>query len=89
MNIKLVDSLVTIIDSLTPEERELLESRMKLNKNNNKQEETTEKVQKRILARREGKPFDPPLDEYINITRDERTAEQDELIRSCFGENKE
>ncbi|GAB4304336.1 MAG: hypothetical protein Kow0091_06000 [Geminocystis sp.] len=26
MNIKLVDSILTIIDSLTPEERELLES---------------------------------------------------------------
>lgn len=38
----------------------------------------------KIFERRGGKPFDPPLDEYIQETRDERTAQQNELIRSCF-----
>lgn len=89
MNIKLVDSIATIIGSLTLEEKELLQSKINLNNNNKKPEKKRRKVLAKILERREGKPFNPPLDDYINITRDERTAEQHELIRSCFGGNKE
>ncbi|WP_069791010.1 hypothetical protein A5482_015630 (plasmid) [Cyanobacterium sp. IPPAS B-1200] len=85
MNIKLVDSILTIIDSLTPEERELLESRIQPNIQNKNNQTTIDKVQDNSLTKRERKAFEPPLDEYIKITRDERIAQQDELINSCFG----
>jgi len=84
MNIKLVDSILTIIDSLTPEERELLESRIQLNQENKNSKQTTNKVQDKSFIERKRKTFEPPLDEYIKITRDEHIAQQDELINSCF-----
>ncbi|WP_373481018.1 hypothetical protein [Geminocystis sp.] len=84
MNIKLVDSILTIIDSLTPEERELLESRIQLNQQNKNSQKIIDKVQDNSFTKSQGKPFEPPLDEYIKITRDERIAQQDELINSYF-----
>ncbi len=79
MNIKLIDSLITIIDSLSQEERKLLRSKID---SINHQTETDTRVETKVE-----KLFKPTLDEYINITRDERNAQQDELIKSCFGGN--
>lgn len=82
MKTKLVESLVQIIQSLTPEEQALLSSKLKFK--NNWQEEYQKLLQLRakVFARRGEKSFDPPLDEYIQITRDERIAQQDELIQN-------
>ena len=87
MNTKLVESLVQIIQSLTPEEQALLEEKLKPRKNWQQEYQKLLELRARIFARRGGKPFEPLLDEYIQTTRDERTAQQDELIRSCFGES--
>ncbi|WP_017292466.1 hypothetical protein [Geminocystis herdmanii] len=87
MNIKLVDSIVTIIDSLTPEEKELLDLKIQLNKQNKNAQKIPEPVKDKSFTKKQGKVFEPPLDEYIKITRDERIAQQDELINSYFARN--
>lgn len=87
MNTQLVDTLAQIINALTPEEKALLEEKITSNKNQEAYQKMVE-VREQIFARRGGKPFDPPLNEYITQTRDERTAQQDELIRSCFEKEK-
>jgi aspartyl/asparaginyl beta-hydroxylase (cupin superfamily) len=73
MNLKLVESLATIIDSLSSEEKQILQR----------------KIQEIKQEKQEIKSGKHSLDEFINITRDERTAAQDELIYNCFiGEEK-
>ncbi len=81
MNTKLVESLVQIIQSLTPEEQALLSTKLKLKNNWQEEYQKLLQLRARVFTRRGEKPFDPPLDEYIQITRDERTAQQDEVIR--------
>lgn len=87
MNTQLVDTLVQIINALTPEEKALLREKTSW-KNSQEAYQKIVEVREKILERRGGKPFEPPLNEYIAQTRDERTAQQDELIRSCFGKEK-
>jgi hypothetical protein len=89
MNVPLVESLVQVILSLSPEERALLEERLHRKTN---WRETLKRIEEHAAAvhvRRGGKPFDPPLDEYIRQTREERNQQHDELMRSCFPESKE
>ncbi|MDZ7960314.1 MAG: hypothetical protein RMY34_20935 [Aulosira sp. DedQUE10] len=86
MNVKLVESLAQIIQSLTPEEQDLLNERLNYQKLSQTKQQKLEQLREKIFARREGEPFNPPLDQYIQSTRDERTAEQDELLSGCFGE---
>ena len=87
MNTKLVESLVQIIQSLDPEEQALFEEKMR--KPQNDRQESYQKLlelRDEIFARRGGKPFDPPLSDYIQQGRDDRTAQHDELVREIFGE---
>lgn len=87
MNIRFVNSLVQPIETLTVEERTLLEDKLRdLPRKPDRSEENQKLValQQKILARRQGKPFDPPLDRYLQEGRDERTAIQDELVIDCF-----
>ncbi|MBD2495914.1 hypothetical protein [Nostoc sp. FACHB-280] len=87
MNLKLVESLAQIIQSLTPEEQAFLEEKLKQQRLFYEEQQKREQIHREIFQRREGKSFEPVLDEYIYITRDERTAQQDELLRACFEEN--
>ena len=82
MNTKLVESLVQIIQSLTPEEQALLSTKLKLKNNWQEEYQKLLQLRARVFTCHGEKPFDPPLDEYIQITRDERKAQQDELIRN-------
>jgi hypothetical protein len=87
MNTKLVDSIVQLIESLSPAERTLLEE--KLNARERKPDPQEEyrllvALREKISARRGGQPFNPSLDQYLYEGRDERTALHDELVRSCF-----
>ena len=54
MNTRLVESLVQIIQSLTLEEQNFLQEKLRQHK---------------------PEAFNPPIDEYIYISRDERTAQ--------------
>lgn len=91
MNTKLVDSLVQIIESLTTEERELLDQKLEQKHRVNNWQEQQEKLaalQQKIFERREGKAFDPSFDVYIQEGRDELNRKHDELIEQCFKDNK-
>ena len=83
MNMQLVDSLVQIIQSLSEEERGLLDEKLKKSDARTAFQRLIELGDK-INARREGKPFDPPLEDYIQQTREERNEQHDELMRSFF-----
>jgi len=39
------------------------------------------------LLQRNHQPFNPPAEEYVHITREERNAQQDQLIKELFGES--
>lgn len=45
-------------------------------------------IEQNILLKREEKSFYPPIEDYINITRDERISQQDEIINECFKKRK-
>jgi hypothetical protein len=85
MNIQLVESLAQIINSLTPEEQELLRNKTSIK---NGQEQDLLEIQKVKAVKQQGKLFDPPLADYIQITRDERTAQQDELLQEIIKEKR-
>lgn len=85
MNTRLVESLLQIIQSLTPEEQIFLEEKLKQQKLSSEQHKR-EQIRNKIYERRKGEPFNPPIEEYIYITRDERNAQQDEILRDCFGD---
>ncbi|MDJ0728387.1 MAG: hypothetical protein QNJ33_00165 [Crocosphaera sp.] len=87
MNTQLIETLAQIINALTLEEKALLQEKTSL-KNSLEAYQKMVEVREKIFTRREGKPFAPPLNEYIAQTRDERTAQQDEFIRSCLGKKK-
>jgi hypothetical protein len=91
MNTKLVNSLVQIIESLTTEERELLDQKLEQKHQINNWQEQQEKLaalQQKIFERREGKAFDPSFAVYIQEGRDELNRKHDELIEQCFKDNK-
>ncbi|MBW4480183.1 MAG: hypothetical protein KME54_25935 [Tolypothrix brevis GSE-NOS-MK-07-07A] len=83
MNTKLVDGLAQIIQSLSKEEKALLDEKLKKSDGQAAFQRLIELGDK-INARRAGKPFDPPLEDYIQQTREERNEQYDELMRSCF-----
>lgn len=87
MNTPLVESLVQVILALSPEERALLEEKLERKTNWRETLERINKLRSEIQVRRGGKAFDPPLEEYIHQTREERNEQHDELMRSCFPES--
>lgn len=86
-----MDSLVQIIESLTTEERELLNQKLEQKHRVNNRQEQQKKLDalhKKILERRGGKPFEPSFDVYIQEGRDELNRKHDELIEQCFRNNR-
>jgi hypothetical protein len=84
MNTKLVDSLVQIIESLTPEEKALLNRKLKPQQNQKQQEyQKLLELRARIFVRRGGQLLIPPGEEIIRQMREERT---DELVQACFSD---
>jgi hypothetical protein len=80
MNAKLIDSLVQIINSLTAEERKLLEEKLHDSPNSQENLQKMQELGDKISARREGKPLEPRVDEIIHQMRDERTQQ---LMQAC------
>ncbi len=82
MNTQLVDGLVQVIHSLSEEERALLEDKLKKSDSKAAFQSLIELGDK-IHARRDGKPFEPPLGDYIRQAREERNEQHDELMGIC------
>jgi hypothetical protein len=78
MNQQLVNSLVQIIESLTSEERQLLEARLDRKKNWKFSKERLTQLHTQIAARRGGKPLNLSTEdivEQIHQMREERTQQ--------------
>lgn len=86
MNTKLVESLVQVINSLSEEEKELLEQKLKPQSGWKKQRSRIIEKAKKIHARRGGKPFKPSVTEIIHQMRDER---DEQLMQACFPQNED
>ncbi|BAZ45403.1 hypothetical protein NIES4102_24250 [Chondrocystis sp. NIES-4102] len=86
MNTKLVESLAQVINSLSSEERNLLEEKLQPQSD---WEETLERIEarrKKIHARTGGKPFKPSVTEIIHQMRDER---DEQLMQACCPQEEE
>lgn len=86
MNTKLVESLVQVINSLSKEEKKLLNEKLKPESN---WEETLERIEarrKKIHARTGGKPFEPSVTEIIHQMREER---DEQLMQACLPQDEE
>jgi hypothetical protein len=80
MNRPLVESLVEVILSLSPEERALLDERLYRKTNWRETLKQIDEHRAAIQAERGDKPL-PSVDEVIRQMREERT---EELVRACF-----
>ena len=86
MNTKLVESLVQVINSLSEEEKKLLDEKLKPQSD---WEETLERIEarrKKIHARTDGKPFEPSVTEIIHQMREER---DEQLMQACLPQEEE
>ena len=80
MNTKLVESLVQVINSLSSEEKKLLEEKLQHQSDWEKQRNRIIERAKKIHARRGGKPFKPSVTEIIHQMREER---DEQLMQAC------
>jgi ADP-glucose pyrophosphorylase len=84
MNTQLVNSLVQIIESLTEEERQLLNSHLDRNKNWQAAKLSLTQLHAQIAARQGGQPLDLSTEaivEQIHQMREERTQQ---IMDACF-----
>ena len=86
MNTKLVESLVEVINSLSEEEKNLLQEKLQRQEDWGKQRSRIIARAKKIHARLGGKPFKPSVTEIIHQMREER---DERLIQACFPQNEE
>ena len=86
MNTKLVESLVEVINSLSEEEKNLLQEKLQRQSDWEKQRSRIIARAKKIHARRGGKPFKPSVTEIIHQMREER---DEQLMQACFPEREE
>lgn len=88
MNNQLVESIVQLIKTLTPEEQALIEAKLYSQEDWQGEYEKLLQLKEKVAIRRDNQPFDHPIEDYLDLTRDERTAQQDELISNCFAREK-
>ena len=86
MNTKLVESLVQVINSLSEEEKNLLQEKLQPESNWEQQRSRIMNRAKKIHARRGGKPFEPSVTEIIHQMREER---DEQLMQACFPQNED
>ncbi len=81
MNTQLVESLVQVINSLSSEERNLLQEKLQRQVDWEKTRSRIIKRGKTIKDRHQGKPFSPSVTEIIHQMREER---DEQLMQACF-----
>ena len=89
MNTQLVESIVQLIKTLNPEEQALIEAKLHSQEDWETEEQKLWQLKKQISERRNHQPFDPPIEEYVHITREERNAQHDQLMSELFGQKKQ
>ncbi|WP_319422129.1 hypothetical protein [Pleurocapsa sp. FMAR1] len=80
MNTKLVESLVQVINSLSEEEKKLLEEKLKPQSGWEEQRSRIIKRGKIISDRNQGKPLSPSVTKIIHQMREER---DEQLMQAC------
>ena len=80
MNTQLVESLVQVINSLSEEEKSLLQEKLQPESNWEATLERIETRRKKIHAGTGGKPFKPSVTEIIHQMREER---DEQLMQAC------
>ncbi len=86
MNTQLVESLAKVINSLSEEERNLLEEKLQHQSNWAEQRSRIIKRAKIIRDRNQGKPLSPSVTEIIHQMREER---DEQLMQAYFPEREE
>ena len=86
MNTKLVESLVQVINSLSEEEKNLLQEKLQPELNWEATLERIEARRRKIHVRTGEKPFKPSVTEIIHQMREERDKQ---LMQACRPQNKE
>ncbi len=86
MNTQLVESLAKVINSLSEEERNLLEEKLQRQSNWEEQRSRIIKRAKIIKDRNQGKPLSPSVTEIIHQMREER---DEQLMQAYFPEREE
>lgn len=86
MNTQLVESLFQVINSLSSEEKNLLQEKLQRQEDWEKQRSRIVERAKKIHARRGGKPFKPSVTEIIHQMREER---DEQLMQACFPQDEE
>ena len=87
MNTQLVESIVELIKSLTPEEQALIEAKLHSQEDWKAEYQKLWQLKRQISERRNHQPFNPPAEEYVHMTTEERNAQQDELLAELFGKD--
>lgn len=87
MNTQLVESIVQLIKSLTPEEQALIQAKLHSQEDWENENQKLQKLKAEVSQRRNNQPFDSALEDYLHITREERNTQQDQLISECFGKS--
>lgn len=86
MNTQLVESLVQVINSLSEEEKKLLEEKLQPESDWEKQRSRIIERAKKISDRNQGKPLSPSVTEIIHQMRNER---DEQLMQACFPQDED
>ena len=86
MNTQLVESLIQVINSLSPGERNLLNEKLQRQSDWSKMRSRIIKRGKIISQRNQDQPLSPSVSEIIHQMREER---DEQLMSACFPEREE
>ena len=86
MNTQLVESLIQVINSLSPEERNLLNEKLQRQSDWETMRSRIIKRGKIISQRNQDQPLSPSVSEIIHQMREER---DEQLMSACFPEREE
>lgn len=84
MNTQLIESIVQLIKSLSPEEQALIETKLYPQEDWESEHQKLLQLKRKVSNRRNNQPFNPPIEDYLHQTREERTAQQDKLISNSY-----
>ncbi|AFZ51091.1 hypothetical protein [Dactylococcopsis salina] len=87
MNTQLIESIIQLIKSLTPEEQALIEAKLHTQEDWENEHQELLQLKRKVSDRVNSQPFNPPIEKYLNQAKEERIAQQDEIISNCFNEN--
>jgi len=89
INVQLVESLVKIIDSLSTEERRVLESHLNRKRNWEASKQRLTELHQQITARRGGKPLDISADETAEMIHQMREERDQQILEAMVSQKQD